>query len=147
MGRKPRMTAKQIQFCDEYLANGLNATQAYQKVYNKTVNSYSAAGVGASELMKKPAVREYLDRVLAKLHDEKTMDAKEVLERLTSVARGEAEDPLINPKTGAVLSLRAPTKDQVRALELLGKAYGLFEKNVSLTLETPIFSGEDDIAE
>ena len=46
------MTEKQKLFCDECLANGLNATQAYLTVYKNVKNKASAAEM-ASRLLKK----------------------------------------------------------------------------------------------
>lgn len=62
------MTEKQKQFCDEYLANGLNATQAYLAVY-KNVKSEDAARTNASRLLTNANVREYIDVALAKIHE------------------------------------------------------------------------------
>ena len=44
----------------------------------------------ASRLMNKPEIKEYIEKQLAELHNEKTADAQEVLEYLTSVMRREA---------------------------------------------------------
>lgn len=37
--------------------------------------------------MNKPEIKEYIEKQLAELHNEKTADAQEVLEYLTSVMR------------------------------------------------------------
>ena len=53
------LSAKHKAFCDEYLANGMNATQAYKSVY-KTNDKVSEAS--ASRLLLNVKVREYLQQ-------------------------------------------------------------------------------------
>ncbi|UNT92225.1 MULTISPECIES: terminase small subunit [Allobaculum] len=137
------MTEKQKQFCDEYLANGLNATQAYLAVY-KNVKSEDAARTNASRLLTNANVREYIDVALAKIHDEKTMDAKEVMERLTAIGREETTDQLLT-MDGDVKEVKSKTQDRIRALELIGKAYGMFKDKVEMEVATPVFAGESDL--
>lgn len=125
------MTEKQKLFCEEYLANGFNATQACLAVY-KGIKKSSSAKVYAHRLIHDPEVKEYIDTVLEKIHDEKTMDAKEVMERLTAIAREETTDELLTVE-GDIKSLKSKTQDRIRALELIGKAYGMFDKNVNVS--------------
>lgn len=137
------MTDKQQAFCDEYLAKGMNATQAYLSVYKNIKNKNSAAEM-ASRLLRNVKVRAYIDTAMAKLHDERTMDAKEVMERLTSIAREQTTDDTLTME-GDIVKVRSHTKERIKALELLGKAHGLFEKNVNLTVDVPVFGGEDEL--
>lgn len=137
------MTEKQKMFCDEYLANGLNATQAYLTVYKNVKNKASAAEM-ASRLLRNVKVREYIDVALAKIHDEKTMDAKEIMERLTAIGREQTTDELLTME-GAVMEVKSRTQDRIKALELLGKAYGMFKDRVDLDVSVPVFCGEDDL--
>jgi phage terminase small subunit len=51
------LSAKHKAFCDEYLSNGLNATQAYKSVY-KTNDKVAEAS--ASRLLLNVKVKEYL---------------------------------------------------------------------------------------
>lgn len=137
------MTEKQKQFCDEYLANGLNATQAYLAVY-KNVKSTDVAGAAAARLLGNVSVNEYINVALAKIHDEKTMDAKEVMERLTAIGREETTDQLLT-MDGDIKEVKSKTQDRIRALELIGKAYGMFKDKVEMEVSTPVFSGESDL--
>lgn len=137
------MTDKQKLFCDEYLSNGMNATQAYLKVY-KNVRSEDVAGAAAARLLGNVSVREYLDVALAKIHDEKTMDAKEVMERLTAIGREETTDQLLT-MDGDIKEVKSKTQDRIKALELIGKAYGMFKDKVDLDVTTPVFSGDDSL--
>ena len=137
------MTDKQKLFCDEYLSNGMNATQAYLKVY-KNVRSEDVAGAAAARLLGNVSVREYLDVALAKIHDEKTMDAKEVMERLTAIGREQTTDEFLT-MDGEIKEVKSRTQDRIKALELIGKAYGMFKDKVDLDVTTPVFSGESDL--
>jgi len=53
------LSAKHKAFCDEYLSNGLNATQAYKSVY-KTNDKVSEAS--ASRLLLNVKIKEYIQQ-------------------------------------------------------------------------------------
>lgn len=84
------MTEKQKRFCDEYLIN-LNATQAAIRAGYSSKTAYSIG----HQLMKKDTVKKYIDEQLDQIHSEKTADAREVLEYLTSVLRGESSAEVV----------------------------------------------------
>lgn len=52
------LTLKQMNFCEEYLKNGGNATEAYMTAYNST--SQKSAVIEASRLMKREDIQDYL---------------------------------------------------------------------------------------
>ena len=54
---KMSLSAKHKLFCDEYLANGLNATQAYKSVYK---TNDKIAGASGPRLLENVRVKEYL---------------------------------------------------------------------------------------
>ena len=128
------MTKKQKRFVDEYLID-LNATQAAVRAGYSPNTAYS---IGAENL-KKPEIQNAIDERLEQLKSEKTADAQEVIEYLTSVMRGESEgEELINEFVGDGCSKptkvkKAPSeKDRLRAAELLGKRYGIFTEKTEL---------------
>lgn len=83
--KKPKLTVKQKKFADEYIKTG-NATQsAISAGYSKN----TAKSIGQENLTK-PDVKQYIDTQMEKLESHKIMDAKEALELLTSIARGES---------------------------------------------------------
>lgn len=53
-----KLTDKQKRFCDVYLANGMNATQAYISVYG--VSSENVAAASSAKLLRNAKVSEYL---------------------------------------------------------------------------------------
>lgn len=140
------MTDKQRKFCDEYLID-LNATRAYKAAYPH-VKSEGAARACASKLLTKANIKTYIDEQLDKISSEKTADAKEVMEYLTSVMRGESQAEIVviegtgDGCSDARRMSKAPDeKERLKAAELLGRRYGLFKENVNLEVE-PVVSCE-----
>ena len=82
-----KLTPKQKAFADEYLKSG-NATQAAIKA---GYSDKSARFVGAENLTK-PNIKAYIDAKMAEIESHKIADAKEVLEFLTAVMRGETKE-------------------------------------------------------
>lgn len=138
------MTEKQKRFADEYLID-CNATRAYKAAYPSTKKDVTAR-VNGSKLLTNANIKAYIDEQLEKIHDEKTADAKEVMEYLTSVMRGEHSDEvlrLIGDGVQVKDSLNAATKDRLRAAELLGKRYGLFTDKLNISGEAPVIIIDD----
>lgn len=134
------LTDKQRKFCDEYLID-LNATRAYKAAYPH-VKSEGAARACASKLLTKANIKTYIDEQLDKISSEKTADAKEVMEYLTSVMRGESQAEIVviegtgDGCSDARKMSKAPDeKERLKAAELLGRRYGLFKENVNLEVE------------
>lgn len=122
------LTEKQKRFADEYLID-LNATRAYKVAYLNVKNDATAAA-SASKLLRNPKVKTYIDERLAEIKSEKTADATEVLETLTAIMRGEISEevPLLCGDGCQMLSDKGTAvKDRLKAAELLGKRYALFE--------------------
>ena len=147
------MTEKQKRFCDEYLID-CNATRAYKAVY-QNVKSDETAKSAASRLLTNVNVKKYIDDRMEELHNEKTADAQEVIEYLTSVLRGESTaQEMVVEGTGdgcseARTMEKSPSeKEKLKAAELLGKRYALFtdkvETDVDMDLNITIDYGEDD---
>jgi len=61
-----KLTNKKHQaFCDEYLTNGMNASQAYMSVY-KSVKSEAGARVSSSKLLTNTNIKAYIADAQAK---------------------------------------------------------------------------------
>ena len=147
------MTEKQKRFCDEYLID-CNATRAYKAVY-QNVKSDETAKSAASRLLTNVNVKKYIDDRMEELHNEKTADAQEVIEYLTSVLRGESiAQEIVVEGTGdgcseARTMEKSPSeKERLKAAELLGKRYALFtdkiETDVDMDLNITIDYGDND---
>lgn len=145
------MTEKMMLFCEEYLKDKeLNASAAYKRVY-KTCKADMTARSNASKLLKRPDVREYIQKKQAEIHDQNTADIKEVEEYLTSVMRGTSESEVLKLDGDGyqtVISKKPEEKDRLRAAELIGKRYGMFKDGVmvdgDMTLNIKVDYGSDD---
>lgn len=144
------MTDKQQIFADEYLKD-LNGSRAYKAAY-PNVKKDSVARANASRLLTNANVKAYIDEQLDIMHNKRTADAKEVLEFLTSVMRGEkTEQSLIGVGEGAqaVIDMDVGAKDRIKAAELLGKRHALFTDKVDLqtgdiVIKVGEWDGEDE---
>lgn len=147
------MTEKQKRFCEEYLID-CNATRAYKTVY-KNVKSDVVAATNGGRLLRNAEVQKYIAEQMEEIHNEKTADAQEVIEYLTSVLRGESTaQEIVVEGTGdgcseARTMEKSPSeKERLKAAELLGKRYALFtdkvETDVDMDLNITIDYGEDD---
>ena len=147
------MTEKQKRFCDEYLID-LNGTRAYKAAY-PSVKSDKAAGANAARLLGNASVRAYLDERLEQLRSERTADAQEVMEYLTSVLRGQSSAHIVviegigdGCSEAKVIDKPPDEKERLKAAELLGKRYGMFTDKVSVEGNIPVvIAGDDEIAE
>jgi phage terminase small subunit len=140
------VTDKQKRFCDEYLID-CNATQAAIRAGYSPKTAYSIG----EENLKKPELKTYIDERLEQLRSEKIADAQEVLEYLTSVMRGEHTEQVLRLDGDGVQvvdSVQTPTRDKLKAAELIGKRYGMFKDAVDLGGAVPVvISGGDDLAD
>lgn len=140
------MTEKQMLFAEEYLKD-LNATRAYLEVY-KNVKSDRVASACASKLLAKANIKAYIDKRLEEIHDEKTADAKEVIEYLTSVMRGESQSEVLSlcgSGRQEVIEKGPEEKDRLKAAELIGKRYGLFTDRFQIESEKEELSKLDQL--
>ena len=147
------MTKKQKLFADEYLID-LNATRAYRAVY-KNIKNDGVARRNGSRLLTNDDIKKYIDDRLEDLHNEKTADAQEVMEYLTSVLRGESTSEEIvvegcgdGCSEARTMEKKPSEKDRLKAAELLGKRFGLYtdkvEMDADMDLNITIDYGEDD---
>jgi phage terminase small subunit len=137
---KDDMTDKQIKFADEYIID-CNATRAYMAAY-PNVKKESSAAVCANKLLRITKIKEYIDEQLEKISNEKIADAKEVMEYLTSVLRGESKSEIVvvegcgDGYSQAVHVDKYPDeKERLKAAEMLAKRYSLFKENIALEVE------------
>lgn len=141
------ITSKQQVFADEYLKD-LNGTRAYKAAY-KSVKKDSVAKAAASRLLTNVNVKAYIDEQLEIMHNERTADAQEVIEFLTSVMRGEVKEPvpiLDGDGYQKVVELQPSVQTRRAAAVDIGKRYALFtDKSEVAITEPPQFI--DDIGD
>lgn len=142
------MTAKQQRFCDEYLID-LDGTKA---AIRAGYSPKTAAAI-ASENLRKPKLREYIDERMDEKEKQLIASQDEVLKYLTSVLRGESKSCVVVVEdvmgfgTKAREMKKAPDeKERLKAAELLGKRYGLYTDKAEVTGAVPVvIAGEDDL--
>ncbi len=132
------MTDKQRRFADEYLID-CNGTRAYKAAY-PNVKKDEAARANASRLLTNANVKAYIEEQLEKLSSEKIADAREVLEYLTAVVRGNSKSEVVvvegqgeGVSRAACIDKNPDEKERLKAAELLGKHLGMFTDNIKLT--------------
>ncbi len=138
------MTTRQKKFCDEYILSGNAAEAAVKAGYSPK----TAKSIG-QRLLTYVNLKQYIGEELDKLHSAKIADAREVLEYLTSVMRGEEKEQVLRLDGGGeqtVDELEVGAKERLRAAELLGRRYALFRDRAELSGALPvILAGEEEI--
>lgn len=134
-----KLTLKQKRFADEYIISG----NAYQSAI-KAGYSENYANKNINKLLGKVGIKTYIQERLKEIDDKKIADQKEVLERLTRFGRREEFESVVVmvdkakfdnngkfvgvEKTPEIVKIPTPSKDTIKALELLGKRYRIFSE-------------------
>lgn len=143
---KVNFTLKQERFCQEYLKD-FNATQSAIRAgfSRKTANQQG------SRLLANVNIQKRIAEINIEAKNENIMTVQEIQERLTKMARGQIEEEIVvvegcglGESSARTMTKKVSAKDQAKALELLGKANGLFVDKVQ-NIEPPIIV--DDIPE
>lgn len=148
------LTKKQKRFVEEYLID-LNATQA---AIRAGYSPETAKAIGCENLTK-PNIKEYIDKAIAERSKRTGINQDRVIRELARIAFVNAAN-VIDTKdatikegtsdddTAAIQSVKVKSfgedgvereiklADKIKALELLGKHLGMFQNNLSVTLET-----------
>jgi len=148
------LTAKQQKFADEYLID-LNATQAAIRAGYST----KSAEQQGSTLLRNPKVSAHIDERMAVLSRRTGVNQERIMRELSRIAFLNAidvvdvDDATIKPgasreDTAVIASVKVKTipgefgdgeereikfADKLKALELLGKRFGMFTENVNLS--------------
>ena len=103
-----KLTAKQRLFADEYIKSG-NATQS-------AIKAGYANEVSGRENLQKPTVKAYINAKMAEIESHKIADAKEAMQAITAIARGETTETQaqINPLSGKWEKIEVPADLKVR---------------------------------
>lgn len=143
------MTPKQQKFCLEYSISA-NATQA---AINAGYSKKSAYSIG-QENLKKPEIKNELQRIAEEMASAKIASAREIQETLTAILRQELDEEVIVVEglgegvSEAVTKTKKPAiRDAIKAGETLAKMQGLFDNTTNLNIIVPVFGGEDDLEE
>ncbi|MGG0666957.1 terminase small subunit [Lederbergia citrisecunda] len=138
---------KQRRFADEYIID-LNATQAAIRA------GYSArtAKSQGQRLLTHVDVKAHIEQQMKILEKGTIAKQEEVLEMLTAVLRGEEKSATLRG-TGqghqTIDNMPPNTTERIRAAELLGKRYGIWQDNKTIDVKSAVtfiddISGDDD---
>lgn len=156
------LNEKERLFVKEYIINKGNAFQAALNAGYKQHTAKNAYEwlleilpnpTAKRHLHYKPEVKAAIEAELEKIESEKTADAKEIIEYLTSVLRGESSSEVVvvegcgDGYSSAVKITKAPDeKERLKAAELLGKILMMFNNKVDVNGILPVMIvGENDL--
>lgn len=142
------MTEKQKRFCDEYLID-MNGTRAYKTVYSNVKNDNVASSC-ANKLLRNADIKNYIQEKLDEISSKKIADAKEVMEYLTSVIRGESRSEIVvvegvgdGCSSARHMTKLPDEKERLKAASLLGKCFGIFKEQMNVTGAVPVTIVDD----
>ena len=119
---------QQKSFCEEYVKNGLNGTQAYLKAYNNDNLTEESARASASRLLTNVNVLSYIKELQDELRKANIMSAEERMEWLSGVVKDINRDEVYvrNSEGEEVLmgSKNADLNTKIKAIDTLNKMSG-----------------------
>ena len=143
-----KLTIKQQAFADGYIELG-NATEAYKRAY-PNVKKDETARAASSRMLTNVNVKSYIENRMEELKSERVADQQEILELLTSIARGETTAATLRSVDVGVQTIEEdmpPTMgERIKAAELLGKRHAMWtekqEVGITGTIDNKVdFSG------
>lgn len=143
-----KLTEKQKRFADYYIETGNGAEAARLAGYKgKNLNNI------ASENLAKLGIKNYIDEKLTEMSSQRIASANEVMELLTSAARGELEEEVVvvegegdGCSMARTIKKQIGARDRIKAAELLGKRYRLWTDKVEVKGMVPVMIvGEDEL--
>lgn len=134
------LTPKQKAFCDAYIANKGNATQAaIEAGYSRR----TARTIGAQNLSKLN-IQEYIRQRTEAIEESLVARGDEVLKYLTEVMRGEDQEQSVVVYDGGVSVIEhTDQRNRIKAAELLAKFHGLMSQKVEHEVEVGIVFVDD----
>lgn len=118
------LTKKEKAFCEEYVANGCNASRAYFAAYDTA--SIENARKAYCKVFRKPEVKEYIKELQREAFERACINAERVALKLGEIAFTEKGDDYYNAQA------------QLKALDLLQKQLGLQKQHIEAEVNTDI---------
>lgn len=137
-----KLTEKQKRFADEYIKSG-NAKEAAIKAGY----SQKTAKVAGYENLTKPYLKNYIDERMRTIENNRIMTAKEAVEFLTSVVRGDVKETVVigTPMGAEEIEKEPDVKTRISAAKEILKRYPDNDKVMEQQLRK--LTAEADIAE
>ena len=117
------LTKKEKAFCEEYVANGGNASRAYFAAYDTSLENARRA---YCRVFKKPEVKEYIAALQKEAFAAACINAERVALRLSDIAFADKDDKIYNISA------------QLKALDLLQKQLGLQHQKIEAEVNQEI---------
>lgn len=117
------LTRKERAFCEEYVLNGNNSSQAYAKVYGCCIED---ARKRYCKTFRKPEIKEYIKELQKEAFEAACISAERVALKLAEIAFANADDEYYGASA------------QLKALDLLQKQLGLQHQKIEADLHTDI---------
>jgi phage terminase small subunit len=121
--RNGELTRKEKEFCEEYVRNGGNASQAYYYAYDTTIENARKA---YCKVYRKPEVKAYIRQLQAVEFEAACITAERIGLKLAEIAFSAKGDEVYN------------TTAQLKALDLLQKQLSLQHQNIQADVNTDI---------
>lgn len=139
-----KLNPKQMAFADYYIELGNAEQSALKAGYSKAY-----ARGNAHKLVANSGIKAYIAKRMEELKSERVADQQEIMEFLTSVMRGEIEEPmalLAGDGFQEVVSVKPSAQARKAAAELLGKRYAMWtdKTNVSGNIGVTIIDDLND---
>lgn len=141
-----KLSKKQELFAVEYVRLKGNGAQAAIAAGYAEKN----ARITASKNLTNANIKKRIEELTKKADAEKIADAKEVLQLLTEIVRGEMSEEVValNPQGEESRTNRKPTiKDRSKALEILSRCLGMTLPETQVNVTPVIITGEDKLDE
>jgi len=133
-----KLNERQRRFADEYIISGMAYPAAIEAGYSEKY-----AKVSSHKLLDNVRIKAYIDKRLDELKSERVADQQEILELLTSIARGSIQaSVLIGIGGGAeeITDDMPPTmNERIKAAELLGNRHAMWTDKQQIENVTPVF--------
>lgn len=124
MARKDgTLTLKEKAFCEEYVANGGNASRAYFAAYDTTKEN---ARKEYCKVFRRPAVKAYIQALQKEAFDAACINAERIALRLSDIAFADKDDEYYTVSA------------QLKALDLLQKQLGLQRQKLEAEVKQDI---------
>lgn len=118
------LTKKEKAFCEEYIANGCNASRAYFAAYDTA--SIENARKAYCKVFRKPEVKAYIAELQKEAFEQACINAERVALKLADIAFSEKGDDYYNATA------------QLKALDLIQKQLGLQKQHIEADMSADI---------
>lgn len=123
MPQDSKLTKKERTFCEEYVVNGCNASRAYAKAYECSIED---ARKRYCKTFRKPEVKAYITTLQREAYEAAFITAERVALKLADIAFAAKDDEYCGISA------------QLKALELLQKQLGLQQQKIEADLHNDI---------